>query len=47
LDVSGGGGISRVDALKKASGEFKRMYFFVVVLLFVAAIVETLTIAYF
>jgi hypothetical protein len=39
------GGLSRVDALKKAFSEFKRMYFLVILLLFVGAIVETLTIA--
>jgi hypothetical protein len=38
-------GLSRVDALKKAFSEFKRMYFLVILLLFVGAIVETLTIA--
>jgi len=40
-------GLSRWDSLKRAFGEFKRMYFFVVLLLFVGAMVETLAIAYF
>jgi hypothetical protein len=39
-------GLSRWSALKRAYGEFKRVYFVVAVLLFVAAIAETLTIAY-
>jgi len=39
------GRLSRVDALKKAFSEFKRMYFLVILLLFAGAIVETLTIA--
>jgi hypothetical protein len=41
------GELSRWDSLKKAYGEFKHVYFVVVLLLFVAAIVETLAMAYF
>lgn len=39
--------LSRRDSLKRAFGELKQVYFFVVLLLFVGAIVETLAMAYF
>jgi hypothetical protein len=40
-------GLSRQDSLKRAFNEFKRMYLVVILLLFVAAVVETLVIAAF
>ena len=40
-------GLSRWNALKRTFGEFKRLYFFVILLLFVAAVVEALTIVAF
>lgn len=41
------GEFSRWDSLRRALNEFKRLYFVVVLLLFVAAVVETLAIAAF